>query len=280
MSFKIVSDSSSDIYSLDAVPFASVPLKIITDEREYVDDKYLKVDEMIKDLQKYKGTSRSSCPNTNDWLEAFGDAENIFCVTITSGLSGSYNSAALAAKEYMAAHPERRVCVIDSLSAGAENALIVEKLSELINENLNFEEIENRTREYMKSTHLVFCLQSLKNLANNGRVSKAVAKVAGILGIRVIGVASLSGTLELTDKVRGHEKSVAKVYENMLSLGYTGGRVRIHYCENSAAAQDLSLIIKAQHSNAKITLVKTGALCSFYAEEGGLLIGFEGKSKY
>ena len=165
MKYKIISDSSSDLLTFENCDYCSVPLKIITDEKEYVDDSSLNVDEMISDLLKYNGTSRSSCPNMDEWMSNFGDADGVFCVTITSGLSGSYNSAAMAVEEYLQQNPDKQATVLDSLSTGPESALIIEKLRSLISENLPFAEIEARIREYMKSTHLIFSLESLKNLS-------------------------------------------------------------------------------------------------------------------
>ena len=90
MNFKIVADSSADMTALNGCDFASVPLKINTTEKEYIDNESLDVVSMLTDLASYNGKSHSSCPNSQEYLSAFGDAENIFCVTITSGLSGSY----------------------------------------------------------------------------------------------------------------------------------------------------------------------------------------------
>ena len=87
MKYKIVSDSSIDIKSLEGVDFEIAPLKIITDEREYVDDSSLDASAMMADLLKYKGRSHTSCPNSAEYLECFGDAENVFCITITGNLS-------------------------------------------------------------------------------------------------------------------------------------------------------------------------------------------------
>ncbi len=279
MNFKIISDSSSDITSLEGLAFESVPLKIITDEAEYVDSPSLDINGMIADLKKYKGTSRSSCPNAEEWTNAFGDADGIFCITITSGLSGSYNSALLALNEHLEAHPEKKGMVIDTLSVGPESTLIIEKLAELIAEGLEFEEIKEKIIEYKKTTHLSFCLESLRNLANNGRVSPAVAKIAGLLGIRMVGKASAEGTLELTNKVPGKEKAYSSLFKNMLAEGYVGGKVHIHHCQNPEGADYLVANIKAKFPEAKIVLRQTRALCSFYAESGGILVGFEGKSK-
>lgn len=279
MNYRIVSDSSSDLLTLENCDYLSVPLKIITDEKEYIDNPELDLDSMINELAAYKGTSRSSCPNIDDWITSFGDADGVFCVTITSGLSGSFNSASMAVSEHLQTYPHKQAAVLDTLSTGPENALIIEKLKELINKNLPFAEIEARVREYMKSTHLIFSLESLKNLANNGRVNKAVAKVAGMIGIRVVGKASNEGTLQVTGKVRGSERVISEIIKNMKSGGYKGGKVRIHHCRNESAAHTLRDKIKDAFPNASILIQKTGALCSFYAESGGLLVGFEGGLK-
>lgn len=279
MDFKIITDSSADLNSLTGVPFATVPLKIITAEKEYVDNSELNVDEMVADLLKYKGTSRSSCPNSEEWKEALGESSGVFCVTITSGLSGSCNAAKCAMEEYLEEHPDRKGMVIDTLSAGAEVALITEKLKELILKNLPFEQIKQEIEDYKKRTHLAFALESMRNLANNGRVNPAVAKIAGVLGIRILGKASNAGTLEVTNKVRGKDKLLPELFKNMLANGYCGGRVRIHHCQNAEGAEKLKRLIKENFKQAEVLIHKTRGLCSFYAEAGGLLVGYEGAVK-
>ena len=138
---KIVADSSCDLKELSKVCFSFAPLKISTKEKEFVDDEKLDIKTMVEYLHAYKGKSSSSCPNTHDWLNAFGDAENVYCVTITSNLSGSYNSAMLAKKQYEETYPDRKVLVLDSLSTGPEMALILEKIEELVLLGNSFEEI-------------------------------------------------------------------------------------------------------------------------------------------
>ncbi|MBQ1231480.1 MAG: DegV family protein, partial [Clostridia bacterium] len=151
---KIVADSSANILELNDIPFASAPLKIITNEREFVDDASLDVEGMVIWFDSYKGKSKTSCPNPSDWINAFGDAHEVYCVTITSGLSGSYNSACIAKQIYESTH-NKRVCVIDSLSAGPELILIIEKLQEYIKQGLSFEEICETIEEYKQKTGLV-----------------------------------------------------------------------------------------------------------------------------
>ena len=275
MNIKIVSDSSADLIALDGADFVSVPLKISTSEKEYVDNADLDVLTMLGDLKKYSGKSHSSCPNTAEYLEAFGDADGVFCVTITSGLSGSYNSASAAARQYMSDHPDRMVHVIDSLSTGAENALIIEKLRELIASGLDFEAVKSEIIEYHKHTRLLFALESMHNLANNGRVSHIVAKMAGLLGIRAIGRASDAGTLEMICKSRGAQGAIKDIVEQLAAEGYKGGKVRIHHADNLTVAEGLRDKILERFGNASVSIFAARGLCSYYAEAGGLLVGFE-----
>ena len=236
---KIVADSSANLMELKTVAFDAAPLKIITAEREFVDDRNLDLDEMIAFFKSYKGRSQSSCPNPEDWLTTFGDAEDVFCVAITSGLSGSYNAACIAKEMYETEHPGRRVFVIDSLSAGPELTLLVEKLEELIIAGKSFEEICAYMPEYQKKTGLLFMLESLNNFAANGRVSPAVAKIAGVLGIRIVGKASDAGTLEPTGKCRGEEKSLKTILKHLKESGLKTGKVILAHCINEPAANTL-----------------------------------------
>lgn len=276
MTFKIVADSSCNMRELESkVEYARVPLTIRTNEREFVDDASLDVNEMITYLKQYKGKSGTACPGIGDWVTAFGDAEAVFCVTITSGLSGSCNSARLAKEDYEAQHPGRRVYVVDSLSAGPEMNLIIEKLAEWIEQGEDFEAICEKIEAYRNETGLMFSLESLKNLANNGRVSPMVARIAGTLGICVVGKASDQGTLEQMAKCRGEKKALQTLYKYMKELGYAGKKVLIDHCNNMHAAEQLKNLILQEYTNAKVSLGCTLGLCSFYAEEGGLMVGFE-----
>ena len=272
---KIVADTSCDLLELKHTEFKYAPMKIITSEKEFVDDEAINVDEMVDFLDKYKGKSKSSCPNTSDWLDAFGDADDIFCVTITSALSGSYNSACAAKQIYEAEREGSRVFVIDTLSAGPEVSMVVEKLDEIVKENLSYEEICDRITEYLKKTGLVFMLKSLKTFANNGRVSPIVAKVVGIAGICIVGKASNEGTLEPMHKCRGENRSLETIVSVLEEEGFRSGRVSIGHCLNELAAEQLKSLILAKFENADVEIHRLRGLCSFYAEKGGVLVGFE-----
>ena len=272
---RIVADSSANVMALEKTAFAAAPLKVITDAREFVDDAALDVDAMVSWFDSYKGKSKTSCPNPADWLDAFGDADEVYCVTITSGLSGSYNSACIAKQMYESENEGKRVCVIDSLSAGPELVLIIEKLEAFIGQGMSFGEICREIEAYKQKTGLTFMLESLKNFAANGRVSPAVAKIAGVLGIRIVGKASDQGTLEPTNKCRGVEKSLAAILSHLKDNGLSKGKVRIAHCLNEGAARKLKEMILAQMGQADVQIHPCRGLCSYYAEKGGLLVGFE-----
>lgn len=272
---KIVADSSADLAQLDGVSFESVPLKIITDEKQYVDNEELDVYGMVEELSKYKGRSSTSCPNADDWLRAFGDAEWVFCVTITGTLSGSCNAARAAASIYEETYPDRRVFVLDSLSTGPETALMIDKIREAVLSGADFDGVCEAVSSYSKGTGLLFMLESMRNLANNGRVNPIVAKMAGILGIRVVGMASERGDLSVLDKCRGELKALEALVAHMKEMGLEKGRVWIAHCFNEDAATSLKDMIKKDFSKVKVKLYRCRGLCSFYAERGGLLVGFE-----
>lgn len=273
MNIRIITDSASDLTSMEGMDMSYAPMKVCTAEREFTDNNDINVREMVDFLYSYKGRSSSSCPNAEDWLNAFGDAENIVCITITGGLSGSYNSALSAKNIYEGDHPDRHVLVVDSFTAGPEMALMAERVREQALAGKGLEEIEADLKGY--KTELLFALESLRNFANNGRVSKAAAAVAGLLGIRAIGRASDVGTLELLSKTRGEAKTLDGVMSYLKELRCKGGKIFIDHCFAEETVHKLAFRIKAEYPHAQIVIRPTRGLCSFYVEPGGFLVGFE-----
>lgn len=273
--FKIVADSSADLIELKNIDFASAALKINTDQKDFVDDASLDVKEMLAFLDAYKGKSKTSCPNTEDWLKAFGDADDIICFTITSGLSGSYNTACAAKSIYEDENEGKRVFVVDSLSTGPEMVLLIEKLQEYLTSGMDYEEICKKIMEYREQTGLLFMLKSLKNFANNGRIAPALARIVEFLGICIVGKASEEGTLEPLHKCRGEIRALSTLVDELKKSGLSSGKVSIAHCENELAAVRLRTLLLANFSGIKIEIHKLRGLCSFYAEKGGLLVGFE-----
>ena len=275
MNTKIVVDSSASLYTLQGVDFECVPLKIITDDAEYLDNGTMDALGMAQTLRTYKGKTSTSCPNVSDWLAAYEGADEVYAITITGTLSGSYNAAQLAAEEYQQENPGKRVFVLDSLSTGPEQRLLAEHLRDLLAEGREFDEICEEMLRYHKHTHLLFSLESLANLARNGRVKPAVAAVARMLGNRVIGQASEAGELDVLCKTRGEHGALERIVLELKEHGYTNGRLHISHCGNPAAAERLKHMVKAVFDGAKVDIGECGGLCSYYAELGGLLVGYE-----
>ena len=271
---KIVADSSSNVYELKDTTYACVPLKVNIGNTEYVDTIDADVPGMTKELKTTSEKTSTSCPNIYDWKESFSGDNDIFALTITSKLSGSYASCINAKAQIEELNPDAKIHVIDTLSTGPEMKLIIEKLEELAKENLDFETIVEKIEAYRKNTHLFFCLESLTNLARNGRVSPTVARLAGILGIRVIGKAK-DGTLAPLSKPRGEKRALIQLYEHIKTTGYQGGKIRISHCENEPFAVQLKELILKYFPSADIEISTCGVLCSYYAEAGGVLIGVE-----
>ena len=276
MRYQIVSDSSSNVFRMEGVSYTTVPMKIIAGEKEYVDTEALDVRSMVDDLKAYKGKSGSSCANAQEWLEAFGDADMVFGITISRNLSGSFNAAEAAAREFAEEHPDRKIHIFDTLSAGPEMAMVAEKIVELVEKGLPFEQIVAGVREYQNHCHILFCLESMNNLARNGRVNPAVAKLASVLGIRACGEAQ-NGQIVPTQKPRGQKKATETLAAMIRERGFRDDSwLRIAHCFSETQARLLIDALKKDIPNARYTLEPTGALCSFYAEEGGLMIAMEG----
>lgn len=272
---RIVADSSCDLYSLENVDFHTVPLKIYTEEKSFTDDPDLNIKEMLDYLEKYNGRSFTSCPSIDAWLEKFQGADEIFAMTITSALSGSYSSALAAAEMYKEENPDVKISVIDSLSTGAEEILALNKLVELINQGLSFKSIDIQIRQYIKKSRLFFSFYSLHNLAQNGRVNKAVAGVISALSIIITGTATEDGKIDVTGKTRGEKKRCQVLINDMKNAGYKGGKAIITHVENESAAENLRNEVIKEFPDAQIEIFPTRGLCSYYMERKGVVISCE-----
>ncbi|MCQ2287307.1 MAG: DegV family protein [Bacteroidales bacterium] len=275
MAIKVITDSSANMMDNCDGHIKVVPLEIRTEERIFSDTDDLDVDEMIDYFRNTKKKSSTACPSPGDWLEAFGDAEEIIVVTLTGNLSGCYNSAKSAADMYMSEHPQRKVFVLDTLSAGPEVGMIAKKAMEIANEGALFENACERLKKYAEHTRLTFSLASLHNFASNGRVNPALAKAIAILNFKIVGRASSVGDLQPIEKCRGEKCSLIKVLEEMESSGYAGGRVWIHHTRNERLAKLLGDELSEKYPAADVSIGANRGLCSYYAEAGSVLIGYE-----
>ena len=272
---KLIADSSANLTMLEGVTYQSVPMTIRAGERDFVDDETLDTHELLDYLAAHNGKSGTACPSLDSWLKAFEGADEIFVITITSSLSGTCASAMAARDVYLQSHPDTKIHVFDTLSTGPEMQLLAERIAALYAMGLSFDVICEKAREYLATTHLLFRLKSLHNLAQNGRVSKLTAGAVGILGIQILSTASLEGTIQPVEKCRGEKKTREAMVQHILDAGYRGGKVRIHHAENPDAAGALAASLRERFPEADIEILPCAGLCSYYAERGGVIVGFE-----
>lgn len=278
MSWKIVADSGCDLKNIpnlaDNTTFIRVPLTLQVGTHAFIDNDHLDIDTMMQTMYATPSGASSACPSPEAYATAYENAENIFVITITGTLSGSQNSAQLGKKLFLENHTAN-VHIIDSLSAGGEMDLIVLELNRLISLGLSFEEIVEQITAYQKRTKLLFVLAKVDNLVKNGRLSKLIGTVVGLLNIRMVGEASAEGKLELLQKPRGEKKAIQVSFEEMKKAGYQGGKVLIGHRNNPTLCSQLSTLIHKDFPQADITVIELSGLCSFYGEDGGILMGYE-----
>ena len=278
MEWKIVTDTGSNIRELGNLPenvlFDIIPLILHVDNKDFVDTRDLDTKELVEAVSKASKSS-SACPAPGVYAEMFSGAENVICFTISSNLSGSYDSAELGKAIALEENPDANIHIVDSRSAGGEIDLLVWKALELVKEGQNFEEVVAGITEYHENTYVGYMLKSIENLVKNGRVNKVVGSLVGLLNIHVIGIRSEEGTIEMSNRARGEKRALNTFVNDLIENGLNGNRVEIGHVNNEPLAQTVAERITEKLPNADIHIRLTSGLCSFYAEDGGLIVGYE-----
>ena len=278
MKWSIITDSSCDFVADKKIPeyikLAEVPFVISVGKNDYVDTPDLDVNVMLDDMDSCSEASRTSCPSPGAWYELFEQADQIIAITISANLSGSYNSAMTARKMILDKYPEKKIFILNSLSAGSVLTMYVEKTIELIEKGYDFDDVVSILQKTLKHKHTVFALASFNNLVKNGRVSRLSGFIAGKLGIWGIGIASEEGTIVVKTKTRGLPRVISAFLEDMKENKFEGGYVVISHCQNLELAHNLRDHILELWKNSKVKILATGGLCSYYAERKGLIVAY------
>lgn len=271
MKYKIIVDSSSDLLNdyikNDEIGFEVVPLSIHVNDQEFMDNEAINIDEMLTAMRNYDGKSTSSCPSPGDYANSF-TAENNFCITLTSKLSGSYNSANLA-KNIVT---DKNVCLIDSKGTAGNLELIVVELVRLIQENYEYEEICKRIMEFRDSLTLYFVLENFDNLVKNGRMSKLSAMFAKLIKIRPLCIAA-DGEIKVHKMVRTRTAALDRMVDEIAS-SKIDFKDRICIISHSNADEDVESLKKKILEKCPFKEVRIRAmrgLCSFYALAKGVI---------
>ena len=277
MKWMIVADSSCDLKTLETgspdIGFDTVPFVLNLDGKDYVDDGSLNVTEMVDAMEKAE-KSHSACPSPEAWRKLFEKADHIIALTISGRLSGSYNSAMAGRSMALENHPEKKIEVIDALSTGPKLVMLAQNAVRQIQAQIPFEAVCSSCRELAQSVRTIFTLSSFHNLVQNGRVSRIAGFIAGRLGIRVIGVGSQEGEIQLKELMRGENRVLKHIVKDMEENGYGGTPMTVCHCMNEQMARSLKDMIVSRWESAKVQLLPTRGLDSYYAERSGLIISY------
>ncbi|HLR21459.1 MAG TPA: DegV family protein [Tissierellaceae bacterium] len=278
MDYKIVADSSCDLneeleknLNIDLIPF-----NISIDDEEFTDDEDLNIKNLIDSMKKSPNPVKTSCPSPGDFLKKFKKAKDIFAVTISANLSGTYNSAMLAKDMILDEYPNKFVHVFNSKSASVGETLVSLKIEELIKEKLDNLEIVKTVEKYIDEMKTFFILESLDNLIKNGRISKVKGLVASILNFRPIMGEDGEGNIQLVENHRGSKKSMNRLVEIIgeTQEDFQHKVLAIAHANASSKARDLKEQIEKKYNFKEVIIVETKGLSTAYANDGGIILAY------
>lgn len=277
MDYKIVADSSCDLNAeLEKyMDVKLIPFKIDIDDKSFIDDENIDMDDLYKSMKASPNPIRSSCPSPGDFKEEFVDSDNIFVVTIAKQLSATYNSAILAREMILEETKGKFVHVFDSKGASVTETLTAIKIQESINNGLSREEIVKRVEEYIDEMKTFFISEDLSNLIKNGRISKTKGLIANLLNVKPIMRADDDGNIEPVEKIRGSKKAFKRLGEIIGERGSKFEEKTVAISHANALEKALELKEDLRKYNFKdIIIVETTGLSAVYVNDGGIIVAF------
>lgn len=278
MSYRIIGDSSTDLpEALKGNPHIKhVPLTLILEDVTIVDDETFNQQSFLELSKNSPHGPKSACPSPDDFMKYFDYEGNIYVITLSSQLSGSYNSAELAKKLYLEDHPDKKIDVIDSRSASIGQTLIAMKVMEYEEAGLPYEEIVEKTNAFRDTLLTKFVLESLETFRKNGRLTGLKAIIASTLNIKPVMGNTPEGYIYKIDQARGVDKAlrlmvkaieqdVVKPQERILGIGH---------CNNRARAEFVKEEILKRIPFKDCFIADTAGVSSMYANEGGIITAY------
>ncbi len=276
MSFKIVVDSCCDLpteYRKDP-RFQVVPLILQIDEHIIVDDETFDQADYLSKVAASENCAKTACPSPELYMEAYNcDADDVYVVTLSSKLSGSYNSALLGKNLYHEEYGDKNIYIADSLSACCGEAQIALKAMELAESGLSFNEVVEKLETFRDELLTYFVLDSLETLRKNGRLTGMKALVATTLNIKPVccgirgeivqksqGIGMRKALMKMTDLVAQELKNPE---EKTLMITH------VNCFERACVVRDL-LLKKIPFKDAII--VDAAGVATTYAGDGGIVV--------
>lgn len=277
MSYKIVIDSCGELPESCKKDehFESVPLVLDIDGHFVVDDETFDQADFLKRVAESPNCPKSSCPSPERYMQAYTcEAENVYAVTLSAELSGSYNSAELGRKLYLEEKGQKNIHVFNSCSASVGETLIALKIEECEKAGLSFAEVIEKVNAYIEEQHTYFVLESLEALRKNGRLSNLKAFVANALNIKPVMGSTPQGTICQKDQARGINRAVKKMasYVTEELKNPSEKILAISHCNCLERAQMLKKEILSQIKVKDVLILDTAGVSSLYASDGGVIV--------
>jgi len=278
MSFHIVCDSCTDLTEEDLKKgcYNLVPLTLLVDGEEIIDDETFDQADFLAKVAASKESVKSACPAPESYMEAYSKADDIYVVTLSAELSGSYNSAVLGKNLYEEENGTKNIHVVNSRGAATTQVLIARKLNEYASQGMPFEEVVDKIEEYTTSLRTYFVLETLEVLRKNGRLSRLSATIAGALNIKPVMIGTRDGVIQKAAQARGMKKALAKMVEHMGSEGrdLTRRQFVISHCNCYERAVYVKELIKKHLHAEDVDIVDTKGVSSLYACDGGIIVSY------
>ena len=277
MGYKILIDSCGEIPQslMSTGVVENIPLSIMVEDETIIDDETFDQKSFLEKVAKSKNCPKSACPSPEGYMKAFEcEADRIYVVTLSSKLSGSYNSAVLGKNLYEEEYSDKQIVVLDSKSASVGQTLIAMKIVECEEKGLSFEEVIETVDKYIEEMSTFFVLENLETLRKNGRLSRVKALVASALKIKPVMGSTPEGSICQFDQARGMNKAIVKMVELVGEKGINIHEkiVAITYCNCPERAKMLEEAIRERLNPAKIVVMDTAGVSSMYANDGGVIV--------
>lgn len=276
MSYKIVVDSCCELPEelLNDPRFERVPLGLEVGDYQILDDENFNQAEFLQKVAACPTCPKSSCPSPERFMEAYHvEADHIYAVTLSSHLSGSYNSAVLGKNLYLEKYGEKKIHIVDSESASCGECQIALKLMELEEQGLPFEEIVEKIEAFRSDMRTYFVLDNLETLRKNGRLSNMKAAVASTLNIKPV-MASDKGTIVQRGQSIGMKKALNKLADMLVDgiANVEECKLVITHCNAPERAKIVRDAILARVHVKKCLIMDTRGISSMYANDGGVIV--------
>mgnify|MGYP000949107657 CR=1 FL=1 len=278
MAYKIIGDSCTDL-TIDLknrMHVQIVPLSIHVDDEIIFDDETFNQEEFLSKMEKSSNCPKSSCPSPDTYMKLYEGDEDVYVVTLSSNLSGSYNSAELAKKLYLDENPNKNIAIIDSKNASVGQTLIVKKIYEYAEEGKKFHEIVKLVEQYRDGQKTKFVLENLDTLRKNGRLNSLQAIIVSALNIKPVMGSTPEGTICKVGQSRGIQKALSLMAK---FIEEDAGNVKdktlgIAHCNNFERANYVKDEILKRLPFKDFLIVNTGGISTMYANRGGVIVSY------